>query len=189
MESFNYTLHDLLCLSEFRKVIPATGMDDICKAITEWAEQEVLSGNDSGTLLILASLNLDKTPDEDEVRRYFDRYRAETGLSYPAQNFSALIWLKIQISKLIHASNAQSAVVYLSFFATTWLDCSPRFFAKTCGYLNWLYYNLMDDYGDLYPSLASEMTSDEILAYIKKHLIPFEKKLSNDDWLNFLSEE
>lgn len=56
MEShgYNYTLTELLCLNEFKKVLGPLGIDDIIKAITEWAEQEVMSGNGSESLLILA---------------------------------------------------------------------------------------------------------------------------------------
>lgn len=55
-----------------------------------------MQGNESETLLILASLNLDTHPNAYEVRMYLDRYLRESGQLLPDAKISALIWFKIQ---------------------------------------------------------------------------------------------
>ncbi|MHA7848580.1 hypothetical protein [Serratia sp. D1N4] len=185
MESntYNYTLTDLLCLMQIDRPI------DHIKAVTEWAEREVMSGNGSETLLILAALSLDKTLDEYEVMLYLDRYLIEVGISYPSRELSALIWLRIQLWQLTHSEDANTAESLLYLFVKTYFWFGPRFFSKTCDYLNWLYYSIFDDCSDLYPSEASKMTEADILSYIRKYVAPFERILFNDDWLNFLSKK
>nr|WP_318384328.1 hypothetical protein [uncultured Enterobacter sp.] len=184
-----YTLTELLCLMEFEKDGVPKGSDNSLKALLEWAEWEVLSGDDSEPLLILASLNLDEKPDAFEARIYLDRYLGERGLRYPGWDRSALVWLQIQLRHLITCESAGRAEALLSRFAIIRMDYDPRFFAKSCGYLNWLYDFLYEDYGEVAPSLASTMSEDAILAHIRQHLRPIEKVLSSEDWLRFLSSE
>lgn len=186
---YNYTLTELLCLSEFKKFHEPSGGDYIVKAITEWAEQEVMSGNGSESLLILASLNLDKTPDADEFHYYLDRFMLDAGLSYPGHELSALTWLKIKLWEITHCDDAQTAEAYLHYFAIRFWDSCPRFFARICSSLDWLYYYLFDSYGDQYRTPAEKMTKDELLIYIKKHVSQFERKLHNQDWLDLLVKE
>jgi hypothetical protein len=66
-------------------------------------------------------------------------------------------------------------------FAAAFLDSPTGFFAGACRYLSWLYYLLYDDLGGGYQALASEMSADETLSYIKKHITPVYRKLENDD--------
>lgn len=186
---YDYTLTDLLCLSDVEKLLEPLGNDFIIKAITEWAENEVMAGHDSESLLILASLNLDKTPEVDEVRCYLNRFMREESLSYPGYDLSALTWLKIKLREITHCDDAQTAESCLSYFATRYWDYSPRFFARTCNSLNWLYYGLFDNYGDQLLSPAEQMSEEELLTSIRKYVSQFERKLFNQDWVAFLSEE
>lgn len=186
---YNFTLVELLCLNEFKKSFRPTGVDEIVKAITEWAEQDVISGNDSESLLILASLNLDKTPDVDEFHYYLDRFMLDAGLSYPGCELSELTWLKIRLWEITHCDDAKIAEDYLYNLAICYWDTYPRFFARTCSSLNWLYYYLFDSYGDRYRTPAEEMTKDELFSYIKNHVSQFERKLHNQDWLDLLVKD
>jgi hypothetical protein len=162
---------------------------DYIKAITEWAEREVMSGNGSDTLLILAAQGLDKIPDEYGVMLYLERYLVEIGINHPSRELSTLIWLRIQIWQLTRSKDANTAESHLYFFVKTYFWFGPRFFSKTCDYLSWLYYTIFDDCSDLYPSEASKMTDADVLSYIRKHVIPFERILFNDDWINFLARK
>jgi len=186
---YNYTLNDLLCLSTFKQSLEPVVSDDIIKAITEWAEQEVMAGNGSESLLILASLNLDQTPDTDEVYHYLDRFMREAGIRYPEYKLSALIWLKIKLWQITHCTDAQTAETYLYDFATRFWDISPGFFSRTCHFLDYFYYFLFDSYGNQYRTPAEEMTPDELLTCIKERVSQIEKKLINQDWLAFLAKE
>lgn len=184
---YHYTLNDLLCLSKFKQSFEPVSSDDIIKAITEWAEQEVMAGNDSESLLILASLNLDKTPDTDDVYYYLNRFMREQGICYPEDKLSALIWLKITLWHITHCTDAQTAEAYLHYFATHCWDINPGFFPRACNHLYCFYYYLFDSYGNQYRTPAEEMTADELLTCIKERVSQIERKLLSQDWLAFLT--
>lgn len=59
-KKYKYSLHEILCLRTYAEAFEAYRVDDYDKEITEWAEREIIEGNASETILILASLNLDK---------------------------------------------------------------------------------------------------------------------------------
>uniref|UniRef100_A0A8H9YNP1 Uncharacterized protein n=1 Tax=Pseudomonas tritici TaxID=2745518 RepID=A0A8H9YNP1_9PSED len=187
--SYPYTLHDLLCLRQFNEIHGALHAEACDKEIVEWAERQVMKGNDSEALLILASLNLDKHPNSDEVRMYLDRYLRESGLALPGAKISTLIWLKLQLWNIIQCEDAKEAETALYDFAIAYLDFPPPFFTRTCRYFNWLYYRLYDDLGGEYQTLASEMSDSALLSYIKSHTTPFYRVLSDNEWLDFLTSE
>lgn len=184
---YKYTLNDLLCLSKFKQSFEPASSDDIIKAITEWAEQEVMVGNDSEPLLILASLNLDKTPDTDEVYYYLNGFMREQGISYPEDKLSALIWLKIKLWHITHCTDAQTAETDLYYFATRFWDTMPGFFSSACNHLSYFYYYLFDSYGNQYCTPAEEMTAEQLLTCIQERVSQIERKLVNQDWLEFLT--
>ncbi|ABP62179.1 hypothetical protein [Enterobacter sp. 638] len=187
--SYPYTFHDLLCLRQFNEIHGALHTEASDKEIVEWAEHQVMQGNDSEAVLILASLNLDKHPNSDEVRMYLDRYLLESGQSLPDAKISALIWLKLQLLNIIQCEDAKKAETVLYDFAIAYLDFPPPFFTRTCRYFNWLYYRLYDDLGGEYQTLASEMSDSALLSYIKSHTTPFYRVLSDNEWLDFLTSE
>jgi hypothetical protein len=187
--SYPYTLHDLLCLRQFNEIQGALHVEACDKEIVEWAERQVMQGNDSEALLILASLNLDKHPNSDEVRMYLDRYLRESGQALPGAKISTLIWLKLQLWNIIQCEDAKEAETALYNFAIAYLDFPPPFFTRTCRYFNWLYYRLYDDIGGEYQTLASEMSDSALLSYIKSHTTPFYRVLSDNEWLDFLTSE
>lgn len=183
------TLYSLLCLSHFKKLREPTVSDGTINAITEWAEYAVMAGNRSESLLILASLNLDKTPDVDEVYYYLDRFMQESGLRYPGDKLSALVWLRITLRQIADSPDAQVAEERLHYFTTHYLGFSPHFFTRACDFLSGLYFYLFDNYGYLQHTLAEEMKEDRLLAYIEERVNQIEKKLLNKDWIAFLSGE
>lgn len=77
-----------------------------------------MAGDESEVLLVLASLNLDKMLDENDVTRYPDFYLRESGLQFPDKKISALVWIKIQIWGLIECDDVQKAEHLLYGFAT-----------------------------------------------------------------------
>lgn len=132
-----------------------------------------MAGDESEVLLVLASLNLDKMLDENDVRRYPDFYLRKSGLQFPDKKISALVWIKIQIWGLIECDDVQKAEHLLYGFAAKCLDSLTPFFARTCRYFSWLYSHLYDDLGEEYPMLASEINDPELLPYIKNRATPF----------------
>jgi len=100
------SLKELLCLKVFSETIEVIRLDDFTKAITDWAEREILAGEESDTLLILASLNLEPIPDRYDVEKYLRIYQREKNIQNPPPNYSALVLLRIKIGYLITASSS-----------------------------------------------------------------------------------
>ncbi|MBJ5868609.1 hypothetical protein JGL56_12820 [Salmonella enterica subsp. enterica serovar Derby] len=183
---YPYTLNDLLCLKKSGEPLYPLVREDYDKKVLEWAEAQVMAGDESEALLIFASLNQDKIQDDRALKRYLDADRHEAGLNYPDKRTSALTCLKIQLWNLVHCEDARIAETLLYGFAAAFLNSPPGFFARACRYLSWLYYHLYDDLGGEYQTLASETSADETLSYIKKYITPVYRKLKNDDWLNVI---
>jgi len=189
MEEFNgdFSLHDLLCFKESSKIFRMGEEDTFNKLITEWAEKEVMSGNNSSTLLIIASLNLDAQPDRNDVESYLPRYLNEISINYPTYKISLLVWLKHKISLIYHADSAKDIEALLYFFAVGCFDYPPRLLARTSNFLSDLYYILYDDLGQELLSLAASMSDEEILAYVRIKTLPYYRILNSRDWISFLA--
>lgn len=124
------SLEDLLCLKVFSETFEVIGLDDFIKAITNWAEREIIAGEESDTLLILASLNLEPTPDRHDVEKYLRIYQREKKIQNPDIYYSALVWLRREISYLITASSSNEIEKGWHFLLTTfWIirqELSPE---------------------------------------------------------------
>ena len=185
--TYHYTLYDLLCLYEFEPRLEPLHRDKHCRALIGWAEKEVLFGNDSETLLILASFCLDVNLDYDEINNYLNRYLYESKIKKPSIEASALTWLKIQMWFLLNSQNTEDIEENLSLFSRYFLDFSPRFFSKTVSYLNKFYYELYDNSWEDYPAKAELLNEQAILYLINAYIQPFYRKLSCNDWLTLLA--
>lgn len=182
-------LNDLLCLMEFRKTARHLASGNDLRTVVAWAEEAVIAGDRSEPLLILASLGLDSTPEEDEVRHYLERYMAETGLVYPGPNLSVLVWLRTELTQLLQHKTIDQVEAHLAFFSINPMEYGPPFFTKICRHLNWLYYYIFDDAGGGYPSVISGMTEGEVLDAIHKEFHAFELVLYREQWLSWLANE
>ncbi len=182
-------LNELLCLIELRKTARHLANGNYTRAIVEWAEEAVIAGNNSEPLLILASLGLDATPNEDEIRDYLGRFMAEAGLVYPGQKLSTLVWLRKELTQLLKHKTVEHTEAHLAFFSINSMDYGPPFFTKICRHLNWLYYYLFDDYGGGYPSTVSTLIEAELLTIVQKEVTPYALVLSKDQWLSWLADE
>ena len=94
-----YSLNDLLGLLVFSREYPFLHNDLDC-LIVAWAEGQITEGNDSETLLILASLALDHPPERAEVELYLSRYMAEQRIDLPPLKTAALVWIKLFMRQL-----------------------------------------------------------------------------------------
>jgi|GEM_PF-6552300 len=88
----------LRCIYDYDSRIPNLFLS--LKMITNWAEEEVIQGNLSESLLILASLGLDTKIDSDEIQLYLDHYLAENDIKRPTLNYSSLILFRIFVERL-----------------------------------------------------------------------------------------
>ncbi len=184
---YKYNFQELLCLKNFSDVFNVLSSDEFCQAVVSWAEREVMAGVDSEILLIIASLGLDSTIDSYEVEKYFLIYKREMSIQEPSVRYSALVWLRLQLEKLMAASSAQEVESRLSFFTHYFLDYPPRTFSCITNILSNLYWELYDEAIPVFNSRASEMSEEQLLAYIKDRLFPFYRILNNSDWIEVLS--
>jgi hypothetical protein len=182
-------LKELLCFKVFSGTFHVICLDGFYKAITEWAERAVLAGRESDTLLILASLNLDPIPDRHEVEKYLGIYQLENDIKNPDSDYSALVWLRMQIQYLIHPASSKEIERILEFFIHYYFsDYSPRSFAKIAGLLSNLYWDLYDEAIPIFNSRASSMSDEELMIYVKQWCEPYYRVLINEDWLSILTK-
>lgn len=186
--TYNYTLQDLLCLRKFDEVVRFRITPDFSKQITEWAEKELLAGNNSESLLILASLNFESQPIDYEVKEYLGRYQREVNIENPSVELSALVWLRIQLTLLMKANSTQEVEGRLAFFTQYVLDYAPPAFASITDRLNNFYWEMYDEAMPDFNSRALSMSDDELLLYVKQWCEPYLRILINEDWLSFLTK-
>ncbi|MEB5972858.1 hypothetical protein ACWXWB_22250 [Pantoea dispersa] len=184
---YKYSLHEILCLRTYAEAFEAYRVDDYDKEITEWAEREIIEGNTSQTMLILASLNLDKKPDPYEVKHYLSNYMRQEGIFMPNLSESSVVWLRIKTWFLLHIESPEEIEVRLHQIPAYPLGPDSLLSSK----ITWRYYHLheelFEDWGPDHPSKASKMSELEILNYVRDRLKPFYRILTNQDWVDFLS--
>lgn len=186
------TLGELLCLKTFSSHYGEFGLFDdgwFVKAATAWAERELISGEESDNVMILASLSLDDVPDRYEVQRYLSLCQQERGMSEPALRLSALVWLRLALNQLMKVTTAAEIEHQLSFFMNWYLDYPPPVFAKITNMLSSYYWELYDEAIPAFYSRASEMSDDELLSQVKERVRPLIRFLSSKDWIDVLAKE
>jgi len=184
---YPYHLHELLCLKVFSQTVEIFSSQEFSRAVAAWAEREVIAGADSETLLILASLGLDSTPDPWEVDKYLFIYQHEQRIPNPSPCESALVWLRLKLGQLIEAASASEIEERLTFFTHHYLDYPPRAFARITNILSSLYWELYDEAIPVFNSRASEMSEQELLEYVKTRLLPYYRILNMSDWMRLLT--
>lgn len=181
-DKYKYDLYDILCLQTVGEAVEAYRVDDYDKMIICWAERELVSGDSSESLLILASLSLDKQPDSDEIQRYLQTYMLEKNIVKPGISDSAITWLKIKAYYLMHADSSEEVELRLHQIPAFYVSPGSRILSNICWQLYGIYNELYDDWGPEYPSRASAMSEAEILDFVKCRVKPLFRILCSSDW-------
>lgn len=184
---YKHDLHEILCLKTVGEAFEAYRVDDYDKMIIEWAERELLSGNSSEPLLILASLNLDKRPDSDEIERYLYAYMLEKNIVMPSIKASEVTWLRIKVGFLMHAETSKEVELRLHQIPAFHSYPGSRILSNICWQLYGIYDDLYDDWGPGYPSKASAMSEADIIDFVKSRVKPFYRILCSSDWASVLA--
>ncbi|QCT18551.1 hypothetical protein FEM41_02275 [Jejubacter calystegiae] len=179
---YKHDLYEILCLKTFGEVFEAYRVDDYDKMIIEWAERELIFGNGSEKLLILASLNLDKHPDSDEIDRYLRDYMLETNMVMPSISASSITWLRIKAWFLMHADTSKEVELRLHQIPAFHPSPNSRIVSNICWQFYGIFNELYDDWGPDYPSKASAMSEADILDFVRCRVKPFYRILCNPDW-------
>ncbi|MGF6421380.1 hypothetical protein ABIE11_000844 [Lelliottia sp. 489] len=179
---YTHDLHEILCLKTFGEAFEAYRVDDYDRMITEWAERELLSLNSSETLLILASLNLDKHLESDAIERYLHAYMHEKNMIVPDISTSSITWLRFKAWCLMQADSSTEIELRLHQIPAFHLSFGSRIVSNICWQLYGIYDELFDDWGPDYPSKASAMSEADILDFVKCRVKPFYRVLCSNDW-------
>lgn len=186
-KKYQYNLYEILCLMTYGEAFEAYRVNDYYKEITEWAEREIIAENNSETILILASLNLDKKPDPYEVKHYLSAYMRQEGIFMPNLSESSVVWLRIKTWFLLHIESVDEIELRLHNMPAFPLGPDSRLASRITWQFYHLYEELFDDWGPDYPSRASKMSEAEILDFIRCRVKPYYRILCNPDWVWLLS--
>lgn len=182
---FQYTLNDLLGLLVFSRKHHFLRNDLNC-LIIEWAEDQITKGNDSETLLILASLGLDNQPERNEVELYFSRFVAEQRIDLPQLKEAALVWIRLFMSQLSQCASIHDAEQKMYFLVCHCLEIDVKIFAAVIDTLKSLYWHLFDEWEGVGKNEAARMGESEFFALINQTMLPYFRKVENPDWLGLL---
>ncbi len=101
---------------------------------TDWAEREVMQGNSSEKLLILASLGLDKEIDKEEVITWFRAYLNEAGISEPHGLESSLLYCRRNIKMIAYSGSEDAAFRSLDDHFSWWYDAPASMLSRIISY-------------------------------------------------------
>ncbi|WP_325930818.1 hypothetical protein [Leclercia adecarboxylata] len=180
-----YSLSDLLGLLVFSRKYHFLHNDLDC-LIVAWAEAQVTRGNDSETLLILASLGLDNQPERNEVELYLSRYMAEQRIELPSLKTAALVWIRLFISELSRCATIHDAKQKMYILVCHWFEPDVKIFEAMVDTLKSLYWHLFDEWVGPGTSEAAKMEESEFFWLINRAMLPYSRKIENPDWLDLL---
>ena len=180
-----YTLNDLLGLFVFSHKYHFIHKD-MDRLITAWAEDKIIEGDDSETLLILASLGLDNQPERTEVELYLSRYMAEQQIDLPTLKKAALVWIKLFVRHLSQCASVHDAEQKMYFLVCHWFEPDAKIFAAVVDTLKSLYWHLFDEWEGPGTSEAAKMEVSEVFELINRSMRPYYLKIENPDWLHLL---
>ncbi|RKS84452.1 hypothetical protein DES39_2126 [Orbus hercynius] len=177
----------LRCLYAYDERIPKLFLS--LAMVTDWAENEVIQGNQSEPLFILASLGLDSKIDPNEAQLYLDRYLVENNIKRPTLDYSCLIFFKIFVGRIACSKSLEEISELMSEVLFRWYDFENRYFNNIYQYLTHIYYQYFDYYIDSY-CIDSEQQLSETERYniVKSLAERFYKLLNNVDMLTILSK-
>ncbi|EKN6166004.1 TPA: hypothetical protein ACQ39K_000907 [Yersinia enterocolitica] len=181
-----YTLNDLLGLLVFSQKYHFIHNDLDCLIIA-WAEDKITEGNDSETLLILASLGLDNQPERTEVELYMSRYIAEQRIALPPLKTAALVWIQLFMSQLSQCASIHDAEQKMYFLVCHWLESDVKIFVAVVDTLKSLYWHIFDEWEGPGTSEAVRMEVSEFFEMINRAMLPYSRKIENPDWLDLLA--
>jgi len=180
-----YTLNDVLGLLVFSGKYQFLHNDLDCMIIA-WAEDQIIEGNDSETLLILASLGLDNQPVRAEVELYMSRYMAEQQINLPPLKTASLVWIKLFMSQLSQSASIHDAEQKMYFLVCHWFEPNVKIFTAVVDTLKSLYWHLFDESEGPGTSEAVRMEESEFFELINRAMLPYALKIENTDWLDLL---
>lgn len=166
------------------------GTLNLDRLITEWAEYQLTFNNSPDSLLILASLGLDKKIDRNDIEQCFFSYLYTTEIAEPSVLCYPVVLIKYYMYALTSIKNIKESDLLLSdlFSLDIATDFSVNmFFRNTVGLLRDIYYQHIDVY-EYYRSPEIDVLSDEdIISKVIELSVRIYKLLSNEKMISLLS--
>lgn len=167
MDGYDIDFHDLLGVRKLN----SPGLDR--RAFTDWAEKQIMFGNNSPNLLILASLGLDKEISKDEVFHYFDEYVAEVGRSLPDDQEAFILSLHLSFKKLAFLQSENDIWNELTKTFVQWYDLPSGMLNRVVSYWSALHDDFINNYDEefgyyyLNYQIHGEIKPEQQIAYIR----------------------
>lgn len=140
MDGYAIDFQDLLGLRKLNE----PGLDR--RAFTDWAENQISTGNESSNLLILASLGLDKEISKDEVFRYFDGYVDEIGEVMPTERVAFILAMRLTFKKLAYSELEDDVWSELTRTFVKWYDLPNGLLYRVMTYWSALHDDFTNNY-------------------------------------------
>ncbi|WP_334319871.1 hypothetical protein [Gilliamella apicola] len=157
--------------------------------IIDWAEKQVMQGDDSEILLIIASLGLDKKIDSDEVMTYLKRYLSEKNISIPSINYSCLVFMRLFSQKIMICNSLKDIGDLLHSFVFKYIEFGNRYFHRIKHYWLFIYYDYFDMYDGLNCYCAEKQLSEaKRYTRIKALAKRFYAFLNNKEMVEYLAK-
>ncbi|HDR2474009.1 TPA: hypothetical protein QCI26_003735 [Enterobacter soli] len=167
MGFYTIDFHDLLGIRKTN--LP--GLDR--RSFTDWAEKQIINGNNSSNLLILASLGLDKELSKDEVFHYFDEYLAEVRQHLPNEREALILSLRMSFKKLAYLQDENDIWNELTKTFLQWYDLPSGLLNRVVAYWSALHDDFINNYDEefgyyyLNYQMHGNIKQDQQVAYIR----------------------
>lgn len=146
---------------------------DINRMIVQWAENLIMQENISESLLILASLSLDKTISEIDFKNYLNRYLKEQNIPWPSLQLAHLIWLKFFLKYTLSLKDRNDIEKTLSIFSVNFkIHPTSLVFANIWSKMIKLNQNLFEFCCQTITQRADRMNDAELLDFVQNELYP-----------------
>lgn len=162
------------------------------REFTDWAEYEVMNGNGSEYLLILASLGLDDDLVRETVITYFDLYLRESGREYPNLQVAIVFHYRRFFKRLAFTDSQPALWQTFSSTLSQWYGNENKMLGRVIEYWKRMqrdfvdYYD--DDYGYLYEQNPrhAQVSKNNQADYVRDTALRFFRLLDSNDMAYFL---
>lgn len=179
MDSCLIDLKDLCCMAT------RVPQEITLREYTDWAENQVIKGNDSKNVLILASLGLDRVLDGDDVLKYFSAYLQEIGISIPEKDEMDYYYVRRAFKKVAFANTEKDLWYELSAYFSSWyLEFDNSSINKVIKYWHDVHddfiYRCIDDYPYCVNIRHCDIPKEKHADYVRALAVRFYRLFSSE---------
>ncbi|WP_261832583.1 hypothetical protein [Leminorella grimontii] len=158
---------------------------------TDWAEQQVIKGNASENVLILASLGLDPELDWYDVSRYFYAYLREVGVSIPERDEADYYYVRRAFKKIAFANSDEELWFEVAKYFSGWyLECDSSSINKVVWHWNRVYddFAYIDDDPYFLDMRYGNIPKEKHVDYVRALAVRFYRLFNSEHFILFLKK-